>query len=383
MAFRIRGSHVVAASLAAALGIWMMTGKIEVGGRAANAEAAQAIADREGDKAAELFKVRYVPLKPEMRTETLLVRGRTKADAVVTVRAETSGIVKQRLVAKGEKVSSGQTVCLLDKGTREAQLAQANAQLVQAEGDYESNLTLKEKGFAAGNRVNQLKAALDAARAAVAAAEQELSRAEVKANASGIVQDPVAEPGDMLTMGGTCVTLIDTDPMLFTGQVSEREIGKIAPGMKAAVTLVSGETVEGTIRYIAPSADPQTRTFAIEIAFVDGAAVRDGMTAEAVVALKPEQAFRLAPAWLTLADDGTIGIRTVDETDTVQFTPVRILAQTKEGIWVSGPEPGQRVISLGQEYVLPGEKVDPQPDERFAALMNGAAGNTASTGADQ
>ena len=39
--------------------------------------------------------------------------------------------------------------------------------------------------------------------------------------------------------------------------------------MAASVSIISGETVEGNIRYIAPSADPQTRTFMTEIE-IDG-----------------------------------------------------------------------------------------------------------------
>ncbi len=49
----------------------------------------------------------------------------------------------------------------------------------------------------------------------MAAAELELKRTEIRANANGVVQDPIAEVGDMLSMGAACVTLIDTDPMLF------------------------------------------------------------------------------------------------------------------------------------------------------------------------
>ena len=51
-----------------------------------------------------------------------------------------------------------------------------------------------------------MNAALKAARAVVAEAELDLERTKVRAKASGIVQDPIAEPGDMLNPGGVCVT---------------------------------------------------------------------------------------------------------------------------------------------------------------------------------
>lgn len=371
MAFKIRGSYLVAIGITAGLIGWMATGSIELGGN--DAEGTPPIAEREAERSSELFKVNYLPLQPEERVEQVKVRGRTQADAIIPIRAETAGILEERLVNKGDEVKAGDLVCRIESGAREAELAKAKAALAQAEADYDSNAKLAEQGFAAQNRLNQLKAALDASKAGLAQSEWELARTEVHAKASGIVQDPIAEPGDMLTMGGTCVTLINSDPMLFIGQVSERNISKVVPGRKAEVTLVSGETIEGEVRYVSPSADAQTRTFRVEIVLPNGdGAIRDGLTANAVIKLEPTVAFRVLPSWITLADSGEIGLKTIDENDTVHFEPVNILEQTKQGIWISGPEAGHKVITFGQEYVRAGEKVSPFPDESFKAAFEGA-----------
>lgn len=364
MAFRIKGSHIIALAILAAIGGWMYTGEIIVGGQSDTAQQAPPIAQREATRSAELFKVRYVPIQPEARVEQIAVRGRTKADAIVTVRSEAAGIVEDRLVNKGDRVNKGDLVCVVERGTRQEQLAQAMAQLAQAEGDYNANASLAKKGFASETKVNQLKFALDAAKAAVAQAKWNLGRTEVRANASGVVQDPIVEPGDMLTVGGTCVTLIDRDPMLFMGQVSERHINNVKPGMAATVRLVTGDEIEGRIRYIAPSADAKTRTFEVEIEIANAdESVRDGMTASATVNLPPVTAYRVSPSWINLADSGAVGLRAIDENDRVKFVPIKVLAMTKEGFWVSGPQPGMRVITLGQDYVGDGEQVEPVPDK--------------------
>lgn len=378
---KIKGSHIIALLFAGGLGYWMVTGEYQIGGQDNSANSAVPIAERENDQSSEPFKVRYAPLIAQERSETIRIRGRTQAKAVVSIRAETAGILERRLVSKGDRVKKGDLVCVLESGARESQLAQANAQLAQAESEYNANLSLKKKGFASDNRLKALKAALDAAKAAVAAAELEMSRVRVKANASGVVQDPVAEVGDMLTMGGTCVTLIDTDPMLFTGQVSERDVGKINSGMKAQVELITGETVEGTIRYIAPSADAQTRTFEVEIELGSEIPVRDGMTAQAKISLPAGKAFQIAPSWITLDDDGTLGVRTVSTDNIVDFIPVTVVAQEKNSFWITGPKDGSRIISLGQEYVVKGEKVISTPDERIGQKL--AEANKITTGAAQ
>ncbi len=364
MAFRIKGSHIVALAITAGIAGWMYTGEKVMGGKGAGDSQSVPIAERETERKKELFKVRYVTLRPEERTEQITVRGRTKANAIITVRSETAGIVEKRHFDKGQKVNKGDLVCVIDQGVRKLQLAQAQAQYEQAKGDLEAHSKLVKKGFTAKTRLNQMKFAFDAAKAAVAQAEQELGRTEVRANATGIVQDPIVEAGDMLTIGGTCVTLVDRSPMLFVGQVSERQIMNVRPGMKASVTLVGGELVSGKVRYISPSADPQTRTFQVEIELSSSDEnIRDGLTAGAVIPLPPTTAFRVSPSWINLADNGEIGLRSIGDKDVVAFVPVKILARTKDGFWVRGPEPGMRVISLGQEYVRDGEQVIPVPDK--------------------
>lgn len=366
MAFRLKGSHIAAVVIAGGIIGWMATGEvIEGGGEGAVAATAP---DGAGEIEEAPFRVRYVELQPQEHVETLTIRGRTAADAVIEVRTETAGTVQERLADKGQKVSAGDLVCRLDAGTRQAAVAEAEAALTQVQFDYDASLKLNERGYAAEARVKSLKAALDAAKARLAQAQQELARVDVHANAAGTVQEPIAEVGDMLRAGDVCVTLVDTDPMLFVGEVSERRVGALETGMEARVGLVSGAEATGTLRFIAPSADAQTRTFSVEIA-LDGANpdLRAGITATAAVALKPSEAYRIMSSWLSLSDEGAVGVRAVRPDSTVAFLPVEILSQTADAMWVTGLDAGTRVISLGQEFVIEGQKVVAVPDSRHVA----------------
>ena len=367
----IKLSHVAAVLIAGGVVGWMWSGEYIEGGTGPRGQPV-IIAERNATAEATPFAVRTRVLMPEKRAETLVMRGRTEADASIPVRAETGGTVRERLVGKGQFVTVGTEVCRLDAGTREAVLrqaeaakAQAEAQLQQAQFDLESNEQLAKKGFAAESSTNALRASANAARAQVAQAEaqiaqaeEELSRTVVVANASGIVQDPIAEVGDVLQAGGVCVTLVDTDPLLVTGQVPEVEVGALSVGMDATVELVTGERAEGRVTFISPSADAETRTFAVDIA-VDNPdnRLRAGVTATAALPLEPVEAFPILASWITLDDDGRIGLGTVDENGTVAFSPVEILAQETEFTWVTGLEPGTRVITLGADYVVPGQTV--------------------------
>ena len=369
---KLRGSHLVSLAILAGIGGWMFTGKVILGGQAD--PNAVSIADREANATSQAFRVRVTELQPSERLSSLSIRGRTKASATVSVRAETGGTVRERPVSKGQVVKAGDLLCTIDQGIRATNLTQAKAQLAQAQEDYDATEKLLRRGFATKTKLRGLRTALDSAKAAVASAEQEMTRTEVRATTSGQIAEPLSEIGDNLSPGGICATLIDTNPMLFVGQVPERDITSISVGMNATATLVGGKKVEGKINYLALAADPQTRTFTIEITLPNAdQAIRDGLTASAIIQLKPTEAYQVASSWLTLADDGQIGIRAVASDNKVVFHPVTILSQDETSMWVSGLEPNLKVITLGQNYVAAGETVVPLTEEQMKALEKTAS----------
>ncbi|MEP0943510.1 MAG: efflux RND transporter periplasmic adaptor subunit [Rhizobiaceae bacterium] len=369
---KLRGSHLVSLAILAGIGGWMFTGELIEGGQAdPNAET---IADRQAKLTNTAFRVRIAELQPSNRTKTLNIRGRTKAESMVSVRAETAGTVESRPVAKGQMVKPGDLLCVIDKGVRQSQLDRARAVLKQAQEDHEANKLLVDRGFATNTKLRNLRALLDTAVAGLATAEQDMQRTEVRATVAGQVQTPYAEVGDNLKSGDVCVTLMETNPMLFSGQVPEREVGAVKPGMEAIVNLISGNTVNGKIRYISPVADANTRTFNIEIEMPNpDRSLLDGMTATADIELDPVEAYRIDPSWLTLADDGQIGVRSVTADNTVKFNPVKIIAMDDKRAWVDGLNPGLKVITLGQNFVAAGEEVEPLTAEQMEALEKAAA----------
>ncbi len=381
MSFKLKGSHLIAAAICAGIGGWMYAGEVIEGGQSGSADKAVPIVEREAKRSADLFKVRVKTLQPQERKAQLLIRGRTEADATITVRAETGGTLEKRVVKKGDQVKAGDLLCVLDQGVRKSNLAQAEASLVQAKEDYLANRALVKKGFTTKAKLRAMKSGLDRAVAALEAARQDLARTEIRATVSGEVTSPLAEPGDNLSPGGICVTLIDTNPMLFIGQVSERNIADVAVGMNAGVQLVTGEQILGKISYTAPNADPRTRTFRVEIELPNPQhKLRDGVTASSIVQLASTKAYLVKSSWLTLADNGEIGVRGVDQDDKVVFVKVAILSQTDKGLWVSGIEPGMRVITLGHEFVVAGERVKPITKEQQEKMLQDKADRKMSRG---
>jgi membrane fusion protein, multidrug efflux system len=311
-----------------------------------------------GGASAALQSVRTETYQVQAFRIEVTLRGRTKAKSMATITPETSGVVTAVNVTKGQNVAVGDVLCTLDQGTRAAAVATAQAGLAQAQADFETNKSLREKGLAPANSVNALEAALKAAQSQFDQATAEFDRTQVKTTVAGVVQDPVASVGSMLSPGTPCATVVELDPMLFIGTVPEARVGLAKLGLKANIETVTGQSIDGEVSYISPTADDATRSFPVEIQIPNAnGAVLSGITATATVEMGTLPAHLLPQSVLTLNDEGTIGIRAV-ENEEVKFYPVTIVSDSREGVWVTGLPPRVDVITVGQEFVVPGQKVD-------------------------
>lgn len=358
MAFPIRFSHVAAIGLTAGVAFYMLGGTTMLSGQGPIDPDAPVRATDTASGDPELFAVRARVFEAQERANALVMRGRTEADASIVVSAETGGRIVEMAVREGDAVAQGDILCRLDEAARQATVTQASAGVAQAQIDLTAAQQLADNGFGAENRVLALQAAFDGAQASLEQAELDLSRTIVRAPVDALVQLPIAVEGAQLSPGGLCATLLDTDPLVVTGQVSERQIASIAVGMDAQAELVTGETVTGRVAFISTTADDATRTFRVdvEVPNADGD-LRVGVTAQASIGLPSTTGHLLPLSTLKLDDGGIVGVSLIDEEDRVFFQPVTLLGDEREGVWVAGLPQSATVVVVGQDYVAPGQQV--------------------------
>ncbi|MFK7835258.1 MAG: efflux RND transporter periplasmic adaptor subunit [Sulfitobacter sp.] len=379
------------------------------GGDAAQTEttAADDAASPQSDAAAapatDLVRVEVRKLKAQQVDSAVVLRGETEAARQVDVRSETSAVVVSAPLRKGAQIEQGQAMCVLDPGTRGAAVAEARARLSEArsrvpeaqarvseaqarleEAKISQNAAsrLIEDGFASQTRLASADAAtatamagvssaqsgleaaqsgIEAATAAVASAEKEIERLTISAPFSGLLESDTAELGSLLQPGALCATIIQLDPIKLVGFVPETEVNRVTLGAKAGARLAAGgEQVVGEVTFLSRSADPQTRTFRVEIEVPNAdLKIRDGQTAEIAIASAGVTAHLIPQSSMTLNDEGTLGVRLVDDAAIVSFAPVNVMRDTAKGIWVTGLPKVANVIVLGQEYVTAGVTVAP------------------------
>lgn len=330
----------------------------------------------------------------------VVLRGRTEAARSLDLVAETGGKIVSHPMPKGSAVTKGDLLCEIDLGTRPATLAEAEARLAEAEAnqptagarlaeaeavlasarlDLDNAEKLAEGGYAAQTRVlaaraavataraavvsaeagaASAKAAIESARAAVAATERDIANTRVTAPFDGLLETDTAEIGSLMMAGSRCATLIDLDPIKLVGFVAEVEVDRVRTGAPVGARLASGREVTGSVTFLSRSADPETRTFRVEAEVANpDLAIRDGQTAEILIASDGRMAHLLAQSSLTLDDEGTLGVRVAEATadgDVARFVPVVMLRDSPEGVWVAGLPDIARVITTGQDYVTDG-----------------------------
>lgn len=341
-----------------------------------------------------------VQSKAQIVDGAVVLRGQTQANRQVDVRAETSAIVISDPLRKGASVSAGDVLCRLDPGTREASLAEARARLNEAKSRVpESQARLKEAqarleeaqvnfnaadkliagGYASETRLKATEAGvraaeaavasatsgletansgIEAAAAAVALAKREIDRLTIRAPFEGLLESDAAELGSLMQPGSLCATVIQLDPIKIVGFLPETDVDRVEIGALAGARLASGREVQGKVVFVSRSADPRTRTFATEILVANAdQSIRDGQTAEILISAEGTSAHFLPQSSLTLNNEGQLGVRTVDLSDTVRFAPVQILRDQADGVWLGGLPEVADVIVVGQDFVTEGVRV--------------------------
>lgn len=338
--------------------IWVFSGELTNNTVTADETSAAA------DAASEVRLVRGIKSQADLQTVYLDVRGQTRANRMVQVKAEIAGKVVDLPGEKGTRVKAGDLLCRVAVDARENEYQQAMAELKSAQLEYTGMADLNKKGLQSEILVAKSKAALEQSKTRAKMAKLALEKTAIVAPFDGVVGEQPVEIGDFLSPGAPCVTLMEVDPILVAGQVAEKSIQHLALGDEVQIKLITGQEMTGSVSYIAHSPDQATRTFPIEVTVSNpGADIRAGITSDMKVPMGAEEVHLISPASLVLDDMGRLGVRLVDEESRVQFSLVEVVGEGPAGVWVKGLPAEISLITVGHEEVYDGQivKIDYSP----------------------
>lgn len=357
----MRSTYLWAAGIAVLLLAWLASGQL-------NQEPVvfdPSIAERNEQDLNQLndqtpTRVRVVQSQAQLKTRYASVRGKTQNKRTVQVRTEVQGRVVNRAVERGQSVAANQLLCRLSVDDRQVALVESQQRVNQAKIDYDGAKQLRAKGYNSESAIAAAKANLATARAELKRRDLALRKTEIRAPFAGFVEDIHLEIGDYAQPGTACATLVDLSPMLLVGRVSERVVLNIEPGIGAIGELADRSLVRGPITFVGRQDDPTTRTYAIEVELNnESGKLRSGMTTQIRIPVDETFAHKISPALFSLDNEGGYGVRVVNSDDRVEFYSVTVVAEDEDGVWVSGLPNTSNIITVGQELVISGERVDP------------------------
>jgi len=357
----MRKTYITATLIAVALAGWLLSGQL--GKDDTRTPASLAEMQREQQRVQDdsaPTRVRVSVIRASEQNRYVKVRGKTENKRTVDVKVELEGRIVNRPVERGSVVAANDLLCELSVEDRTASLNEARESLNQARIEYQGALSLKERGFNSQTAIAGAKARLAAAQANLSRRQLDVQKIKVRAPFAGIVEDVQLEIGDFVTPGANCATIVDLDPMLLRGRVSEMDVVQLEVGVVAQGRLSNGNIVEGPVTFIGQQSDPGTRTYPIEIQLDNKShTLRSGITTEILIPVENVLAQNISPALLSLDDAGGLGVRTVNAQNIVEFHSINILSDDRDGAWVTGLPNRAAVITVGQELVTAGERVDP------------------------
>lgn len=315
-------------------------------------------------------EVRIQVLSAQAMEDTINITGQTQASQSVIIRNETAGSIAKLSVDKGDTVTKGQLLAKLEIKDRAAKVQEAQQLINQRRIEYKAAKELTDKGYSSRIRLSEALAQLELAKAQLKQARVELENVNIYAPFDGIINDKFVELGDYLSEGGDIFHLVQLNPIEIRGFATEKQLVYLEKGREVTASLLKNSIVSGNISFIAFSADQQTRTFAFEVSGPnEEKKIKDGLTATIHIPIQETEAYKISPSSLSLADDGTVGVKVVNDNNIVDFIPVNLLKDSAEYIWISGLPSTIRLITVGHEFVIDGQKVKPVEEANISDIQ--------------
>lgn len=310
--------------------------------------------------------------------------GRAEALEKVDLRARITGFLGPRLFKEGDDVKEGQVVFTIEKepfeaavDQRKAQLAAAQARLVNADQQLKRAVELAPRGNIELAKVDERRAEQAQAKAAVMEAEAnlrdaqiQLSYTEIKTPISGRIGRAAVSPGNLIGPdSGVLATVVKDDPMQVLFSETQRELlearesdptGKV----RARVRLADGSLYneKGRIDFLDVQVNPRTDGQTVRAMFPNPDDIlTSGQTVRVIIEEKGGDKVVVIPQSATAVDQTGSYVFVVGQDDKVEQRRVRI-GTVRDGLAVvdEGIEPGERVVVQGQQRIRAGITVAPQ-----------------------
>ena len=313
--------------------------------------------------------------QPAILPVRVTANGNIAAWQEASVGTEANGLrLAEVRVNVGDVVKRGQVLATFAPDTLNADVAQiraavaeAEATLAEASANAQRARGLQATGALSEAAINQYftaertaKARLDAQRAMAQMQQLRLKQTQVLAPDFGVISARSATVGAVLPAGQELFRMIRQGRLEWRAEVAANDLGLLKPGVAARVTAGSGPAIEGTVRMVAPTVDPQTRNGLVYVdlpAAVGGSGARAGMFARGEFEVGSSSGLTL-PQSAVLLRDGFSYVLRVGSDSKVTQVKVGVGRRVGDRIEITGGiDASARVVASGGGFLGDGDTV--------------------------
>ena len=289
-----------------------------------------------------------------------------------SIGAEVNGLrLTEVRVNVGDVVRKGQVLATFSADTVQADLNVALASLAEAQAasaaasvDAQRAASLKDTGALSAQQIAQFntqdltaKARVQAAQAQVASAQVRMKNTQLLAPDDGVISARNATVGSVVGAGAELFRMVRQGRLEWRAEVTSTEIARIKPGAVAQVTAASGAQVQGKVRVVAPTVDPQTRNALVYVDLPRHPDIKAGMYARGEFAIGSATALTLPQQALVLRDGFTYAMR-IEANNKVSQVKLQTGKRSGDAVEIlSGAKAGEKFVASGAAFLADGDTV--------------------------
>ena len=288
---------------------------------------------------------------------------------------EVTGKVKTILAEVGDNLKAGNPIFKLNDELLQLQVEKARSLVTQLEGNHltsKRDLTRKEKLFKDGV-VSELdrdlarakekadRGLLEGAKASLKIAERDLRETTIKSPINGSLAERLVDVGTSVNPQMKVASVVDTSQIRIRIGVSEKQIHKIRKGQNVTVSVDAfpGRDYQGTVFTAGMKANETSLTFPVEVSLTNNREplLKPGMVARLKIQTGKHTQVVSIPQSAILTETDTTFVFVAQDGIARKLTIVPDQTIDSRTIVRKGLSPGDRLITVGGQTIVDGEKV--------------------------
>jgi membrane fusion protein (multidrug efflux system) len=303
--------------------------------------------------------------------------GKLNANAIVTIKSEINGRIKEILFTEGREVSKGDPIIQFEDQDAQAELKQAEAEFARTEADFERLSKLHEQKIGSSKDYDKARADYKMSEAKVEAAKARLAKTVIQAPFDGTVGLINFSAGAFVQVNQELVTIVDSSPMRVEFKVPEKFANDVGVGQQAEVKIdaFKDQTFMAMVDAVDAKVESESHSIAIKASIPnENGLLKAGLFAN-ISLIIGEKGDTLMVDEAAVDRDGEIEfVWTVEKGKAGRRRVLTGVRENGKIEIIAGIRPGQIVVTSGQIKLADGVRVKIVNPQEEAQGENNAPG---------